>query len=101
MGTVAANGEKPAINPALRKTGPGLALDGGAKFDLRRLNQQYFDQLRARVMEASQRGVYVSVVLFQSLSSSRKQNKTIPGMQIRSIAITTLTGSTATPTVMA
>src|SRR5690349_18142610 len=32
------------------RSGPGQALDGGAKFDLRQLNQQYFDQLRARVM---------------------------------------------------
>ena len=54
------------------RTGPGLALDGGAKFDLRRFNQDYFDQLRARVAQAAQRGVYVSVVLFQSLNAQSR-----------------------------
>ena len=54
------------------RTGPGQALDGGPKFDLRRFNQAYFDQLRARVTEAAQRGIYVSVVLFQSLNPNPK-----------------------------
>jgi hypothetical protein len=60
------------------RTGSGLALDGGSKFDLRRLNQAYFDQLRARVAQAQQRGIYVSVVLFQSLNSSSQKKKSNP-----------------------
>src|SRR5262249_3223970 len=36
------------------RTGPGLALDGGLKFDLTRFNQAYFDQLRFRLVEAAQ-----------------------------------------------
>src|SRR5262249_7294656 len=55
-----------------KRTGPGQALDGGPKFDLRRFNQAYFDQLRTRVIEAGQRGIYVSVVLFQSLNPNPK-----------------------------
>ena len=70
--------KSPLLTLPYERTGPGLALDGGAKFDLRRLNQQYFDQLRARVMEASQRGVYVSVVLFQSLNSQSKTKQDNP-----------------------
>jgi len=54
------------------RSGRGQALDGGSKFDLRRLNQDYFDQLRARVVAAAERGIYVSVVLFQSLDSQSK-----------------------------
>ena len=57
------------------RSGPGQALDGGAKFDLRQLNQQYFDQLRARVVEAGQRGIYVSIVLFQSLNLQPKTQR--------------------------
>jgi len=54
------------------RSGRGQALDGGSKFDLRRLNQDYFDQLRARVVAAAERGIYVSVVLFKSLDSQSK-----------------------------
>src|SRR5258706_2246413 len=68
----------PLVILPYERTGRGLALDGGPKFDLRRLNQTYFDQLRARVVQAQQRGVYVSVVLFQSLNSSSKKQKSTP-----------------------
>jgi hypothetical protein len=47
------------------RTGPGTALDGDARFDLSGLNQAYFDRLRARVMAAQARGIYVSVMLFE------------------------------------
>jgi hypothetical protein len=50
--------------PYLR-TGPGNALDGQPKFDLTRLNQAYFDRLRRRVAAARQKGIYVSVMLFE------------------------------------
>jgi len=51
-----------------QRTGPGNALDGKPKFDLTKFNQAYFDRLRARVMGARDRGIYVSVMLFEGWS---------------------------------
>jgi hypothetical protein len=68
----------PMLTLAYERSGRGRALDGGTKFDLRRLNQDYFDQLRARVVAAAQRGIYVSVVLFQSLDSQLKTGQDNP-----------------------
>ena len=48
-----------------QRTGPGQARDGKRKFDLRRLNQAYFDHLRSRVIAARDHGIYVSVMLFE------------------------------------
>jgi len=48
-----------------RRTGPGQALDGKPKFDLRQFNQPYFDRLRSRVIAARDRGIYVSIMLFE------------------------------------
>ena len=48
------------------RTGPGLALDGGLKFDLSRFNPAYFERLRSRVLQAGERGIYVSVMLFEA-----------------------------------
>jgi CubicO group peptidase (beta-lactamase class C family) len=47
------------------RTGPGLALDGKPKFDLTRYDPAYFDRLRSRVAAARDRGIYVSVMLFE------------------------------------
>ncbi|MFC1717657.1 DUF6298 domain-containing protein [Candidatus Poribacteria bacterium] len=47
------------------RTGPGNALDGKPKFDLEKPNQDYFDRLRSRVVAAYDRGIYVSVMLFE------------------------------------
>lgn len=47
------------------RSGPGLATDGKPKFDLTRFHQQYFDRLRSRIDAARQRGIYVSVMLFE------------------------------------
>jgi hypothetical protein len=47
-----------------RRTGPGIATDGGLKFDLTKLDQNYFDRMRARVISAGKNGIYVSVMLF-------------------------------------
>lgn len=55
-----------------QRTGPATALDGKPKFDLSQFNQAYFDRLRARVIAAGQRGIYVSVMLFQGFSSQPK-----------------------------
>ncbi|MHC4619257.1 MAG: DUF6298 domain-containing protein [Planctomycetota bacterium] len=52
------------------RTGPGTANDGRQKFDLAAWNQAYFDRLRRRVVEASRRGIYCAVMLFQGWSLS-------------------------------
>ena len=57
--------------PYLR-TGPGLALDGGPKFDLSRTNPIFFERLSARVEEAERHDIYVAVMLFQGWGIERK-----------------------------
>jgi hypothetical protein len=56
------------------RTGPGLALDGGPKFDLSRLNPVFFNRLSTRVREAGARGIYVGVMLFQGWGIERKDS---------------------------
>jgi hypothetical protein len=46
------------------RTGTANASDGKPQFDLDQFNQAYFDRMRARVIAARDRGVYVSVMLF-------------------------------------
>ena len=46
-----------------RRTGRGAALDGGPRFDLTQFNEDFFDRLRARVVAAGERGLYVAVML--------------------------------------
>jgi hypothetical protein len=50
------------------RTGPGLAIDGLAKFDLNAFDASYFTRLRQRVIEAGQRGIYVTIMLFNGFS---------------------------------
>jgi hypothetical protein len=47
------------------RTGPGIALDGKPRFDLKRFDETYFARLRARVNAADERGIFVSVMLFE------------------------------------
>lgn len=47
------------------RTGPGRALDGKPKFDLSKFDPAYFDRLRGCVSSAKDRGIYVSVMLFE------------------------------------
>jgi hypothetical protein len=47
------------------RSGPGHALDGKPKFDLTKFNPAYFERLRQRVQAAGDRGMYVSVMLFE------------------------------------
>jgi hypothetical protein len=47
------------------RTGPGKATDGKPKFDLKKYNPIYFDRLRQRVSAAGNRGIYVSIMLFE------------------------------------
>ena len=68
----AANGpqlrkEKPHLAAPLpwARTGPGEALDGKPKFDLTKYDPQHFDRLRTRVKAAGDRGLYMSVMLFE------------------------------------
>lgn len=53
-----------APQPWPRK-GPKAALDGKPRFDLSQFDEAYFERLRSRVAKAGQRGVYVSVMLFE------------------------------------
>ncbi len=57
-------------NPYAR-SGPGLALDGKPKFDLERFDEEYFKRLRERVKKSGERGIYVSIMLFQGWSSAK------------------------------
>ncbi len=57
--------------PYLRPVGPN-ALDGKPKFDLTQFNPAYFDRMRQRVIEAGQRGIYVSIMLFDGWSIENK-----------------------------
>ncbi|NQT74838.1 MAG: hypothetical protein HQ553_19030 [Chloroflexi bacterium] len=53
-----------APHPWLR-TGPGNALDELPKFDLSQFDTEYFSRLRERVEAADERGIYVSIMLFE------------------------------------
>lgn len=55
-----------------QRPGPGTALDGKPKFDVTQFNQLYFDRLRERILLASQRGIYVSIMLFNGFSVDSK-----------------------------
>jgi hypothetical protein len=58
------------------RTGPGNGADGKPKFNLDQLNQAFFDRLRARVVAARDRGIYVSVMLFNGFSVDLKGRTT-------------------------
>jgi hypothetical protein len=47
-----------------QRTGPGMANDGGLKFDLSKLDQTFFDRLRARVAQLDAAGIWTGVYLF-------------------------------------
>ena len=46
------------------RSGPGTALDGKPRFDLRRFDASYFARLRNRVTAAGERGICVAIMLF-------------------------------------
>ena len=48
-----------------KRTGPGKALDGKAKFDLTKYNAEYFQRLRRRIKKAYEQNIYVSIMLFE------------------------------------
>lgn len=59
------------------RTGPGTANDDKPKFDLTRLNPEYFDTIRSRVIAAGKRGIYVSVMLFDASGWNEQRVSTI------------------------
>jgi hypothetical protein len=48
-----------------KRIGASLAEDGKPKFDLSAFDPEYFDRLRTRVIQARERGFYVSIMLFE------------------------------------
>ncbi len=48
------------------RTGPGLATDGGLKFDLTKFNAEYFRRLRSRAEALNRAGIYAGVYLFSA-----------------------------------
>ncbi len=48
------------------------AFDGGNKFDLTQFDQSYFDRMRQRVVDARNKGIYVSIMLFDGWSVESK-----------------------------
>jgi hypothetical protein len=67
--TQANNEEEAKIHTVLplpwKRTGPGNALDGNPKFDLRQYDPDYFERLKKRVKQATDNDIYVSVMLFE------------------------------------
>ena len=53
------------------RTGPGLALDGGQKFDLSKFNPDYFSRMKQRLTECRDRDIYCAVQLFQGFSMNK------------------------------
>src|SRR3954470_18572046 len=71
------DGTAGAITPSpFLRTGPGLASDGSPKFDLGELNPAYFHRLRARVMVAGNKGIYVGIMLTNGLMVENSNNFT-------------------------
>ena len=58
-----------------QRTGPGNATDGKPRFDLNKYNQDYFDRLRKRVIAARDKGLYVSIMLFQGYAIQFNRNE--------------------------
>jgi Family of unknown function (DUF6298) len=54
------------------RTGPDLARDGRPRFDVSQFDPAFFERLATRVADCRDRGLYVSVMLFQGWSSCNK-----------------------------
>lgn len=55
-----------------QRTGPGVAVDGNPRFDVTQFDPSYFERLRVRVVAAKERGIYVSIMLFDGWSVESK-----------------------------
>ena len=53
------------------RTGPGMALDGKPKFDLREFNPEYFQRLRTRTEAARDHNIYAAIMLFEGWGLQR------------------------------
>lgn len=51
--------------PYRRVEGQGKARDGGNKFDLYQFDEQFFQRMRRRFEDLQERGIYVSIMLFE------------------------------------
>lgn len=58
---------------AYKRSGSGTAWDGQPKFNLQEFHDPFFERMRARVIAARQRGIYVSIMLFQGWNIEEKQ----------------------------
>jgi hypothetical protein len=56
------------------RTGAAMASDRKPQFDLDRFNQAYFDRMRTRVIAARDRGIYVSIMLFDGWDLTNSYN---------------------------
>jgi hypothetical protein len=54
-----------------QRSGNGKAVDGKPKFDLTKFNPVYFERLRQRIEAARQKGIYVSIMLFEGWAMQR------------------------------
>ncbi|TMQ05007.1 MAG: hypothetical protein E6J90_50100 [Deltaproteobacteria bacterium] len=78
---------------AWQRTGPGTATDGKPRFDLDKLDPAYFTRLHDRVAAARDRGIYVSVMLFDGWDLVNGYNATdggypfAQGNNVNSVAI--------------
>jgi hypothetical protein len=50
--------------PYKRVSGFGSANDGGRKFDLNQFDEEFFNRLRSRAIDAGNNGMYVSIMLY-------------------------------------
>ena len=67
------------INPTIyARTGPGRAKDGSLKFNVNQFNEEFFNRLRSRVIAAGNRGIYVSIMLFNGWSIEKKGKSVDP-----------------------
>jgi len=64
-----------------QRVGRDVALDGKSKFDLTKLNHQYFEDLRSRAAAAQERGIYIGIMLFNGWSVEGKS----PAHKVRKV----------------
>ena len=64
--------DKAYVSPmCYARTGKEMANDGKPKFDLDKWNEEYFKRMRSRIIDAGNRGIYTSVMLFQGWSLNK------------------------------
>jgi hypothetical protein len=51
--------------PYRRVEGKGKARDGGDRFDLHQFDEEFFQRMRSRCEDLQQRGIYISIMLFE------------------------------------